>query len=94
MAVLNQRTSALHSEHCWEEKGGVRFCGSMDTAQPDGWHREGLLSTGELPHHTEENPLQSGKQVSGLYHNRGEENNWHLLSSHLIFSSLKCSRRP
>lgn len=63
MAVLNHRTNALHSEYCWQEKGGVRFRGSMDTAQPDGWHREGLLSSGELPHQTEQNPLQSGKQV-------------------------------
>lgn len=76
--------------HCTVSPAGrkreVRFCGSVGRAWADGWHREGLLSTWELPHQTEENPLQSGKQVSGLCCNRGEENNWHLLefSPHLL----------
>lgn len=91
--MLSQRTNALHSEHCWQKEGGVTFCGSMDRAQPDGWHREGLLSSGELPHQIKENPLQLGKQVSGLCYNTGEENNWHLLSSHLIFSCLKLPQK-
>lgn len=83
--------------HCTVSTAGrkreVWFCGSVGRAQPDRWHWEGLLSTGELLHQTEQNPLQSGERVSGLCYNRGEENNWHLLSTYLIFSWLKMPQK-
>lgn len=78
--------------HCTVSTAGrkreVWFSGSVGRAWAHGWHREGLLSTGEPPHQTEQNPLQSVKQVSGLCYNRGEENNWHLLefSPHLLLA--------
>lgn len=87
MAVLNQSTNALQSEHCWQEEGGVIL---WERGQSMGrWMAQGRAAhSGELPHQTEENPLQSGKQASGLCYNRGEENNWHLLefSPHLLLA--------
>lgn len=64
----------------WQRKGRCNFVVTC----ADGWHWVGLLSSkGCSP--TKETRIHHNPwvAVSGWCHNRGEENNWHLLSKFL-----------